>query len=129
MKIPSENYKIFETSASPGEDYATQGLIMPSQYINYPIMAHLIEDQNNGNYYTLAQDNVVIQIGSQVQYLEFDIVDCLGNTMPIYSTNIGVGTLNINLKVTYPERTEVMANTTQTYAQSVVGNIKPMNTF
>lgn len=117
LKVPAENYHQQEDNI--------QGV----NTMIYPIMAILVEDQNNGHYYSLAQDNVVIQVPSNLQYLEFDVVDAWGTPLTIASNASNGKSLSVILKVTYPERTELMANTTQTYAQSIVGNIRPFNTF
>lgn len=109
----------------PADNYYSNEKTTP--YIINPIVSMLIRDTPAGHWYSLSQDNITIQIPSNIQNLHFDIVDGNGNIIYI---NSGAGeSLNIILKVTYPERTEVMANTTQTYAQSIVGNIRAMNTF
>lgn len=117
LKVPAENYHQQEDNI--------QGI----NTMIYPIVSNLIRDTPTGHWYSLSQDNVVIQVPSNLQYLEFDVVDAWGTVLNINSDASNGESLSIILKVTYPERTEVMANTTQTYAQSIVGNIRPMNTF
>jgi len=117
LKVPAQNYHTYEEPSNTLSDII----------FGYPIVAILVRDADNGHWYSLAQDNIVLQVPSTLQYLEFDILDGNGNVLQIDS--IAGETLNMFIKVTYPERTEVMANTTQTYAQSMIGNIRPMNTF
>lgn len=135
MKVFSENFKALETSMSPIFHYTNQDTV--PQYITYPIVSSLIRDVGTGHWYSLSQDSLTIQIPTNTQYLEFDLVDGQGNLLPICSQQSVLGnasfqeqtSLNITLKITYPERTEVMANTIQTYQKSVIGNTHTPNTF
>lgn len=117
MKTYSTNYHTYEEPVNTNS----------TNMINFPIVSILVRDAAVGHYYSLSQDNVVIQVPSNIQYIEFDIIDGLGNVLNIDSTN--GESMNITLKVTYPERTEVMANTIQTYQKSMIGNTQTPNTF
>jgi hypothetical protein len=101
-KIPAENYFTYETS---------------SPYINFPIVAQLIRDSSTGHWYSISQDNVVLQVPSNLQLLEFDIIDGTGNVIAI--NNSTIESLNIICKITYPARQEVTENINQTFVQSV----------
>lgn len=105
LKIPSENFYANETT---------------SPIIAYPIVAQLIRDAPTGHWYAQAEGNPVIQVPSNLQVLEFDLVDGGGNTISIDS---GAGeTLNIILKLHHPPHNEVRNNTVMSYAQSEIGN-------
>lgn len=99
----SENYHTYETS----------------NQLSGPILAILTRDNITGHWTTFIE-NPSIQISSNVQYLEFDIVNGSGTVLPILSGT--GGNLNIILEVEYPEHNEVRDNTVMSYAQSTVGN-------
>ncbi len=111
-KIPAENYFCCETN---------------TPYINFPIVAQLIRDVAAGHWYSISQDNVVLQVPSNLQYLEFDVVDGTGNVINIDNTSIE--SLNIICKITYPARSEVMDNTNQTFVQSIDPRMTPRFAF
>lgn len=105
LKIPSENFYSNETTAP---------------HITYPIVAIMVRDAPSGHWYVLGENSPVIQVPSNLQVLDFDIVDGDGNILGVDS---GAGeTLNIILKLHHPEHNEVRDNTVMSYAQSVVGN-------
>ena len=106
LKIPAENFYANETTAP---------------YIAYPIVCQMSRDTPAGHWFSVAsENNPVIQVPSNLQVLEFDIVDGGGNVIGIDS---GAGeTLNIILKLIHPAHNEVRDNTLMSYAQSTVGN-------
>jgi len=105
LKIPSENYYANETT---------------EPYIAYPIVAQMIRDSPAGHWYVQANANPIIQVPSNLQVLEFDLIDGGGNIIYIDST--AGETLNIFLKLHHPAHNEVRDNTLMSYAQSQVGN-------
>lgn len=113
-KIPSENYHAYESSGS-------------SVFITFPIVSQLIRDAAAGHWYSIAQDNVVIQVPSNIQFVEFDLIDGNGIQIPIDSTS--GESLNIICKVTYPARSEVMDNTNQTFIQTIDPKMTPRFAF
>jgi hypothetical protein len=113
-KIPAENYHCYESFA-----------IIPN--LNYPIVSQLIRDAPAGHWYSISQDNVVIQVPSNLQFIEFDLIDGNGMVIPIDSTK--GETLNIICKITYPARGEVMDNTNQTFVQSINPRMTPRFAF
>ena len=115
-KIPSENYHTYESSASP------TGI-----YVNGPIVSQLIRDTPTGHWYSISQDNVVIQVPSNLQYIEFDIIDGNQNVLTIDST-IGES-LNIICKITYPARMEITDNINQTFTQTINPKMTPHFAF
>ncbi len=106
-KVPADNYYTYESNINGGTP------------INYPIVSNLIRDTPTGHWYSLAQDNVVIQVPSNLQYIEFDIVDGWGSVLPINSDAANGESLTIICKITYPARNEVMDNTNQTFVQTI----------
>lgn len=107
-KVPSENYYSYET-----------GIQIGGTPVNYPIVSNLIRDVPTGHWYSISQDNVVIQVPSNLQYIEFDIIDGWGSVLPINSDAANGESLTILLKITYPARGEVMDNTNQTFIQTI----------
>ncbi len=111
-KVPTDNYFSSET-ASP--------------YINYPIVSQLIRDTPAGHYYAISQDNVVIQVPSNIQTIEFDLLDGNGVVIPIDATS--GETLNIICKITYPARNEITDNINQTFVRSIDPKMTPHFAF
>jgi len=103
LKVPSENYLMNE-KASP--------------YLGYPIVAQLIRDAPAGHWYALPQNNPIIQISSNLQTLEFDIIDGKGQVIIINE----IDSFNLIIKLEHPSHNEVRDNTVMSYAQSIVGN-------
>ena len=106
LKVPSENVLMNEVS---------------EPYINYPIVAILTRDAPSGHWTSFSENNPRIQISSNLNILEFDILDGVGNVIPISSTNTA-DAFNIMVKLEYPEHNEVSNTIVGSYAQSQVGN-------
>lgn len=115
-KIPAENYHAYETAASPS-----------GVYVYSPIVSQLIRDAPTGHWYSISQDNVVIQVPSNLQFIEFDILDGNQNVLTVDST-IGES-LNIICKITYPARQEIQDNTNQTFVQTIDPRMTPRFAF
>jgi len=91
-----------------------------SPYVAYPIVAQLSRDTPAGHWMSFYENNPRIQIPSNLQILEFDLIDGGGEVISIDST--AGETLNMIVKLEYPEHNEVRDVTLMTYAQSTVGN-------
>lgn len=59
-----------------------------------------------------------VQTSTNMQYLEFDVVNGSGANLPIGGTT-QPGIMNLILKLEYPERLEISSNLTGTYVQSI----------
>ena len=113
-KIPSENYHSYESSLS-------------TNFINFPIVSQLIRDAAAGHWYSLAQDNIVIQVPSNIQFIEYDLIDGNGNIIAMDSTS--GESLNIICKITYPARMEITDNINQTFIQTINPKMTPHFAF
>jgi hypothetical protein len=116
-KVPADNYYTYEKNTNGG----TQ--------INYPIVSNLIRDVPTGHWYSISQDNVVIQVPSNLQFIEFDIVDAWGSVLPINSDANNGESLTVICKITYPARNEVMDNTNHTFIQTIDAKQTPKFAF
>jgi len=117
LKVPPQNY------------YQQEDNINGLNSMIYPIVSNLIRDVPTGHWYSISQDNVVIQVPSNLQYLEFDIVDAWGTVLNINSDAANGESLSVVLKITYPARNEITDNTNQTYIQSINTNMTPKFAF
>jgi len=106
LKVPSENVLMNEVT---------------EPYITYPIVALLVRDAPSGHWTTYSENNPRIQISSNINILEFDILDGVGNVLSISSSS-GDDAFNIILKLEYPEHNEVRNMVVGSYAQSEIGN-------
>jgi hypothetical protein len=106
LKIPSENMLLNENT---------------SPYINYPIVAQLCRDALAGHWMSFYENNPRIQIPSNVNILEFDLIDGGGNVISINSDHAAGPSLNLIIKIEYPLYNEVQNTMIDTYAQSEVG--------
>jgi len=106
LKLPSENVLMNEVS---------------EPYINYPIVAMLVRDAPSGHWTSFSENNPRIQVPSNLNILEFDVLDGVGNVLPISSSNTD-DAFNIILKLEYPEHNEVRNIMVGSYAQSEIGN-------
>lgn len=88
--------------------------------VGYPIVAQMNRDTPAGHWTSFYENNPRIQVPSNLNILEFDLIDGGGNVISIDSTS--GETLNIIVKLEYPEHNEVRNVTLNNYAQSIVGN-------
>ena len=109
LKTQSENMLLNETT---------------SPYINYPIVSQLSRDTPAGHWMSFYENNPRIQVPSNLNILEFDLIDGGGNLISIDST--AGETLNIIVKLEYPEHNEVRNTMVGSYIQSEVG-MPPFN--
>ena len=116
-KIPAENYHSIE---NPSNTQSTN-------YVTYPIVSQLIRDVAAGHWYSISQDNVVIQVPSNLQFIEFDILDGNSNVIQTYAAT--GENLNILCKITYPARMEITDNINQTFIQTINPKMTPHFAF
>jgi hypothetical protein len=93
-------------------------------FVGYPIVAQMNRDTPAGHWTSFYENNPRIQVPSNLNILEFDLIDGGGNIISIDST--AGETLNIIVKLEYPDHNEVRDITLKNYAQSIVGN-PPLN--
>ncbi len=103
LKTQSENMLLNETTAP---------------FIAYPIVSVLSRDAPAGHWMSFYENNPRIQIPSNLQILEFDLVDGGGELIAIDPGD----TFNMIVKLEYPEHNEVRDVTLNNYAQSIVGS-------
>lgn len=91
----------------------------------YPVVAQLdftsLPSPSTNHYWTLTNGvTSEVILSSNTQYLSFDIVNQLMEVLPI-KTDYGES-LNIVVKIVFPEHNEIRDNTLMSYAQSTIGN-------